>query len=212
MRDMGGCNSWCWAVTGSHCCWCLIFFCDRCSFWRMERVSLSSPGSSACLSARDWLLCEVPGVISMSGSEGLVVVWGHWGQARVIWGHTWRHLKSMQRTMVTGFGIILVVNPYSQKLNCFNLFNYFLPVIQVTVHDEKNYYIFFYFVSYEVKELLTYLSNTTQYAWFDKFMFEDNRNTSILSWSVCMSTISIASIWLYTYLWCYFNYNSFKEQ
>lgn len=86
-----------------------------------------------------------PGVISMSGSEGLVVVWGHWGQARVIWGHTWRHLKSMQRTMVTGFGIILVVNPYSQKLNCFNLFNYFLPVIQVTVHDEKNYYIFFLF-------------------------------------------------------------------
>lgn len=149
-----------------------------------------SPGSSACLAA----------------------VWGHWGQARVIWGHIWRHLKSMQRTMVTGFGIILVVNPYSQKLNCFNLFNYFLPVIQVTVHDEKNYYIFFYFVSYEVKELLTYLSNTTQYAWFDKFMFEDNRNTSILSWSVCMSTISIASIWLYTYLWCYFNYNSFKEQ
>lgn len=153
-----------------------------------------------------------PRVISMSGSEGLVVVWGHWGQARVIWGHTWRHLKSMQRTMVTGFGIILVVNPYSQKLNCFNLFNYFLPVIQVTVHDEKKYYIFFYFVSYEVKELFTYLFNTTQYAWFDKFMFEDNRNTSILSWSVCMSTISIASIWLYTYLWCHFNYNSFKEQ
>lgn len=87
----------------------------------------------------------------------------------------------MQRTMVTGFGIILVVNPYSQKLNCFNLFNNFLPVIQVTVHDEKNYYIFFYFVSYEVKELFTYLFNTTQYAWFDKFMFEDNRNTSILS-------------------------------
>lgn len=153
-----------------------------------------------------------PRVISMSGSEGLVVVWGHWGQARVIWGHIWRHLKSMQRTMVTGFGIILVVNPYSQKLNCFNLFNYFLPVIQVTVHDEKKYYIFFYFVSYEVKELFTYLFNTTQYAWFDKFMFEDNRNTSILSWSVCMSTISIASIWLYTYLWCHFNYNSFKEQ
>lgn len=154
----------------------------------------------------------ITGVISMPVSEGLVVVWGHWGQARVIWGHIWRHLKSMQRTMVTGFGIILVVNPYSQKLNCFNLFNYFLPVIQVSVHDEKNYYIFFYFVSYEVKELLTYLSNTTQYAWFDKFMFEDNRNTSILSWSVCMSTISIASIWLYTYLWCHFNYNSFKEQ
>lgn len=45
--------------------------------------------------------------------------------------------------MVTGFGIILVVNPYSQKLNCFNLFNYFLPVIQVTVHAKRTITYFF---------------------------------------------------------------------
>lgn len=159
---------------GWHCCWCLIFFCDRCLFWRMERVSLSSPGSSACLSVREWLLCEVTGVKL-----------GH------LRSYLKEHLlKSMQRTMMTGFGIILVVN--WQARNWIVFIHWIIICLWFKWLFLTKRTITFFCVSCDVKELFTYtciyLFNTTQYDWFDKVMFEDNRNTALLS-PVCMSII-----------------------
>lgn len=140
----------------------------------MERVSLSSPGSSACLSVREWLLCEVTGVKL-----------GH------LRSYLKEHLlKSMQRTMMTGFGIILVVNWQARNWIVFILWIIICLWFKWLFLTKRT--ITFFCVSCDVKELFTYtciyLFNTTQYDWFDKVMFEDNRNTVLLS-PVCMSII-----------------------
>lgn len=70
--------------------------------------------------------------------------------------------------------------------------------------------ITFFCVSCDVKELFTYiciyLFHTTQYDWFDKVMFEDNRNTVLLSPVSCLSfTLHVVPLCHYMY-----NYNLLK--